>query len=321
MESVTRSSARGDQQEPSVLVYTDFDGTLLGRGASVLRTSAGEPTVASAQGLVDLYRAGARVIPVSGRNSQQLLEASRLLSFSDFICELGSEITYDLGSESDVVAFDFAPAEAREVGSVADYLRSRGVEEALLERFHGFLEPHTPWASSRKHTLLYRGLRKLPNGEDLAQAVVSFLETEGFDWLTFFDNGPVMRRGTLAHEGEVRAFHLLPRGVNKAVAVARHRARFPGVPAFALGNSAADLVMAIHVDAFYFFGDEKDLSAAADALLEASGTTGLDIRINDHEAVINGKRVLALCSRGPEGFAVASKLILAEIERGAHPSE
>ncbi|HZD74006.1 MAG TPA: hypothetical protein VE776_09020, partial [Actinomycetota bacterium] len=79
---------------PRVL-FSDVDGTLVGRGGSLLADLEGSPTLAAAEALVAAGRAGLEVVLVSGRTRAQLFEACRLLGLRDAIGELGTVLLRD----------------------------------------------------------------------------------------------------------------------------------------------------------------------------------------------------------------------------------
>src|SRR5207244_12176172 len=54
-------------------VYTDLDGTLLGRGASLFRDADGAFTLLAARALEACFRAGAQVVLKSGRRKAQVM--------------------------------------------------------------------------------------------------------------------------------------------------------------------------------------------------------------------------------------------------------
>ncbi|MBN1528088.1 MAG: hypothetical protein JW895_03450, partial [Thermoleophilaceae bacterium] len=58
-------------------VYTDLDGTLLGRGASLFHTADGDFTLLPARALEACHRAGAEVVIKSGRRRAQVMEDAR----------------------------------------------------------------------------------------------------------------------------------------------------------------------------------------------------------------------------------------------------
>src|SRR5215212_7486236 len=55
-------------------VYTDLDGTLLGRGASLFRDGEGDFTLLPARALEACHRAGVEVVIKSGRRKAQVME-------------------------------------------------------------------------------------------------------------------------------------------------------------------------------------------------------------------------------------------------------
>src|SRR3954468_8624086 len=76
-------------------VYTDLDGTLLGRGASLFRDGEGKFTLLGARALEACHRAGAEVVPVSGRRRVMLHEDARLLGLRSYVYELGGGMVVD----------------------------------------------------------------------------------------------------------------------------------------------------------------------------------------------------------------------------------
>jgi len=76
-------------------VYTDLDGTLLGRGASLFRTAEGEFTLLAARALEACHRAGVEVVIKSGRRRAQVMEDARLLGQTAYIFEVGAGLVID----------------------------------------------------------------------------------------------------------------------------------------------------------------------------------------------------------------------------------
>jgi phosphoglycolate phosphatase len=221
-------------------VYADLDGTLFGPGSSLFADGAGEVTIEAAEVVADLHRAGVPLIPVSGRTRVQVREAARILGARDFIAEMGGLLCLDGGGE--VIRFagendgSAAPAEA---------MARSGAPALLLESFPGRLEPHGPWAFERREvTVLFRGL------VDLAEAR-RVLEEAGHVELELRDNGEIEGRYPGLDAQEVHAYHLLPREVSKAAAVAVHARRRGLAPETCLvvGDSASDAEIASHVGA------------------------------------------------------------------------
>ncbi len=201
---------------PRVL-FSDVDGTLVGRGGSLLSDLEGSPSLAAAEALVAARRAGLEVVLVSGRTRAQLFEAGRLLGLRDAIGELGTVL-----------------------------LERSGALRTVLDRFAGRIEPHVPWHEGRQGTALLRGQ------VDPAE-VDACLGAEGLGWARLKDNGRL--RGAYPHlgDGETHAYHLLPAGVSKAATAAAYlagRGLGPG-DAAAVGDGPADVEIADAVGAMF----------------------------------------------------------------------
>ncbi|MCL2503003.1 MAG: HAD hydrolase family protein [Coriobacteriia bacterium] len=248
------------------ILYTDLDGTLLAPGGSVLADGLGAPSVSTAETITSLARTGLKAVPVSGRSRIQLAELTRLLGWSDFIAEAGAvivrrprpgapaEVAYNNGewpttmpaATGNPTAATPENAHRQSPASEAPYqaIARAGIADALMEAFPGRIEYHTPWdtgnGSSRESTHLLRGFLDL----EAARTVL-----DAFDPPTaLLDNGPVRNAGTLAcaEESVPTAYHLVPRGVSKAQAIALDlKARgLDRSQAAAIGDSATDLEMA-----------------------------------------------------------------------------
>src|SRR5919107_4009273 len=76
-------------------VYTDLDGTLLGRGASLFRDAEGAFTLLPARALEACHRAGAEVVIKSGRRKAQVMEDARLIGQTAYIYEVGCGVHID----------------------------------------------------------------------------------------------------------------------------------------------------------------------------------------------------------------------------------
>ena len=68
-------------------VYTDLDGTLLGRGASLFRDADGNFTLLPARALEACHRAGVEVVLKSGRRKASVMEDAKLLGLSSYAQE------------------------------------------------------------------------------------------------------------------------------------------------------------------------------------------------------------------------------------------
>jgi hydroxymethylpyrimidine pyrophosphatase-like HAD family hydrolase len=224
-----------------VLLFSDVDGTLVGRDGSLLADLDGRPTLAAADALVAAHRAGLEVVLVSGRTAVQLREAGRLLGTRDAIAELGTVLVR--GREVEL-QWGQAP---RDLGDCpAEALERSGALAAVLEGFAGRIEPHTPWHLGRRGTFLLRGQVDPATADDL-------LAGRGLGWARLLDNGRL--RGGYPHlgPGPTHAYHLLPAGVSKAGTAAAYLAGRGLHPtrAAAVGDSPADLQLAGVVGAMF----------------------------------------------------------------------
>ncbi len=221
------------------VLYTDVDGTLLGRGACLLADGEGAPNLDAANAIAALNGAGLPVVIVSGRNARQLREMTRLLGWPDFIAELGCVRSYDRGARVVYDTGDWPEGSLLPDETPYEAIERVGAVEMLQERFPGLIEYHDPWHVDRDVTHILRG--NVPIAE--AQAALDALPLP----VTIVDNGIVHPlHHTLVGVTEVHAIHLVPRGTSKQHAVSADlRARGLGAAdAMAIGDSAADVSMA-----------------------------------------------------------------------------
>lgn len=221
---------------PIRVVYTDLDGTLLGPEGSLLTGPDGSPSARAAEALVRAREAGVTVVPVSGRQRRQLEHDARLLGLSDCIAEAGTVVV-----RAGEATYEWGPVPRDLASNPHDAMVTSGAVDALLAHFAGRLRHYEPWHLDREGGHLFHGLVDV----DEANAV---LDEAGARWAWLVDNGD-----TGGWPGrQVRAYHLLPRGVGKATAVADDLAA-RGVPpeaAMAIGDSLEDLTMARSVGTF-----------------------------------------------------------------------
>jgi phosphoglycolate phosphatase len=223
-------------------VYTDLDGTLLGRGASLFHDGDGNFTLLPARALEACHRAGVEVVIKSGRRKAQVMEDARLLGQSSYIYEVGSGLVID--GEEELLTGELLPREGKTVHALVE---ESGAPALLLERYAGRLEPHAPWHLDRQVSHLFRGL--VDPGEANAM-----LAREGFGHLRLVDNGAISRSETgLSLAGRPHAYHLIPAQASKAAAVSRHmQARgYEREQCVAVGDSREDLEVAACVGRFY----------------------------------------------------------------------
>jgi hydroxymethylpyrimidine pyrophosphatase-like HAD family hydrolase len=225
-------------------LYVDLDGTLLGRGASLMHDGEGHVTLLGVRAVEACLRAGVEVVLMSGRRRAQVAEDARLLGQRAFIYEAGCVLELD-GEQlwmTELVAGE---------RSVYEQIEDSGAPALLLEHYAGRLEYHDPWHRGREISHLFRGLI------DAAEAD-ALLGEHGHGNLRLVDNGGV---SGLAREN-LRAYHLIPAGGSKAAAVARHmRARgLARADTFAAGDSREDLAVAGVVGSFWLVANalERD---------------------------------------------------------------
>ena len=235
------------------VLYTDLDGTLLGRGACLLQDGNGAPSLDAATAVFELNRAGLTCLVCSGRNAKQLMEVSRLLGWNDYIAELGCVRHYRQGPR-DVYDTGDWPAGALPAGETPyEAIIRIGALERLQERFPGLIEYHDPWHLDREATHVLRGNVRIAE----ARALLATLELP----VAIADNGIIHPpKHTLVGVDEVHAYHLTPAGTSKARAIAADLAErgLPPDRAIAVGDSAADVGMAESVGTMFVVGNGLD---------------------------------------------------------------
>ena len=243
-------------------VYTDLDGTLLGKGASLFRTAEGEFTLLAARALEACHRAGAEVVIKSGRRRAQVMEDARLMGQTSYIFEVGSGMVID--GELTFLTGELQPLEDRTIHA---QIEETGAPALLLERYAGRLEPHSPWHANREVSHLFRGLVDAGEANEL-------LDAEGHSGLRLVDNGEI--------EDGLHAFHLIPAVSSKAAAVSAHmRARgYAPEDCIGVGDSAEDLDVASVVGRFFLVANADVPAAPGVERTEAAMSEGF------YEAVV-----------------------------------
>jgi HAD superfamily hydrolase (TIGR01484 family) len=228
------------------ILYTDLDGTVFGPGGSLFAGAGGETTPRPAAALAALHRARVELVPVSGRTVRQVRETARLLGARDFIAELGGVTCYDLGREVVRPPFDRG-------GTPYQAMAESGAAGLLLEAFPGRIVPHAPWSfEAREASMLFRGQVDLPEARDM-------LSRSGYGWVDLQDNGIIARSFEDLDVPEVHAYHLVPRGVDKATAVRAdlRRRELGSDGAAAVGDSASDSALAPYVGAVFIVANGR----------------------------------------------------------------
>jgi hydroxymethylpyrimidine pyrophosphatase-like HAD family hydrolase len=249
-------------------LYVDLDGTLLGRGASLLHDGDGQISLDGVRAIQACLRADVEIVLMSGRRRIQVAEDARLLGQSAYIFEAGACVVLGAGllppasaeaggmagGEEHWLTGEMLPGEL----TIAEQIERGGAPALLLERYEGRLEYHEPWHVNREVSHLFRGLVDAPE-------VDALLAEQGHGHLRLVDNGVVNRRSeALADLPHVRGYHLVPAGASKAGAVAFHRQvrGYAREETFAVGDSREDLACAEHVGSFWLVANavERDPS-------------------------------------------------------------
>jgi phosphoglycolate phosphatase len=222
-------------------VYTDLDGTMLGKGASLLRDAEGDFSTLAIRALEACHRAGVEVVIKSGRRKAQVYEDARLIAQPAYIYEMGCGLVD--GSEEVFLTGDLQP---REDASVHEQIEQSGAPRLLLESFPGRIEQHAPWHTDRLFSHLFRG------NVDLGEVDALFAQ-HGHQGLRLVDNGITERRSETLTPAVLHTYHLIPRAAGKASAVAAHMRRRDLRPeeTIAIGDSRGDLEVAPVVGRFY----------------------------------------------------------------------
>jgi hypothetical protein len=233
-------------------LYVDLDGTLLGRGASLLHDGEGNVSIEGVRAVQACLRADVEVVLMSGRRCAQVFEDARLLGQRSFIYEAGACVVLD--GEEHWLTGELLPGEL----TIAEQIELTGAPALLLEHYRGRLEYHEPWHVNREVSHLFRGLIDASEADSL-------LAEHGHGNLRLVDNGAVSRRSpALAELPQVRGYHLVPAGASKVGAVAFHRraSGYERGDTFAVGDSREDLACAEQVDRFWLVSNalERDPS-------------------------------------------------------------
>ncbi|MBK8293992.1 MAG: HAD family phosphatase [Solirubrobacterales bacterium] len=258
-------------------VYTDLDGTLLGHGASLFTDHEGNFSMMQARALEACSRAGVEVVIMSGRRRVQVHEDARIIGQTSFIFEAGSAFEIDRDLTMMTGDFELDPGL-----NVVEQMSGRGVPEMLFDAYPGKLEFHEPWHEGREMSHLFRG-------EVDTKDANSLLEEAGHSDLRLLDNGAIHRR--MDGIETAHCYHLVPRGVSKARAVAAHaKARgYEKEETIAVGDSVEDLEVAPSVGKFFVVanGPERDPGVKS-AMADFDNVTVTEGRSGDgfYEAVV-----------------------------------
>jgi hypothetical protein len=232
--------------------YLDLDGTLVGRGGSLLHDGQGAFTMLGTRALEACARADVEVVPYSGRRQSTLLHTARLLGVASYIFEAGTGLVLD--GEVEWLAGGLEP---RGDETIHDRIEASGAPALLLEHYAGRLQRYEPWRlGPREISMLFLG-----EGVSAAEAD-ALLGEHGFGWLRLVENG--VMHGVA---GGGLAYQLIPRASSKSRGVARHMQARGYLPeeCIAVGDSREDLGAAASVGTFWLVANATPQVRAAAA--------------------------------------------------------
>ena len=134
-------------------LYADLDGTLLGRGASLMHDGDGVPTMLGVRAIEACVRAGVEIVLMSGRRRAQVSEPARLLGQT--LLRVRDRRGPRHRRRVEWLADGMLPDE--DGTTIHDQVAAAGAPALLLERFAGLLEEHDPWNTGREVTHVLRG--------------------------------------------------------------------------------------------------------------------------------------------------------------------
>jgi hydroxymethylpyrimidine pyrophosphatase-like HAD family hydrolase len=231
---------------PLRCVYTDLDGTLLGKDGSLFHDADGKFTLLGARGLEACARADVEVVIKSGRRKETVAANARLLGQTSYIYEVGAGMVID--GEETLLTGDVVPTDGK---TIYDLIEESGAPRLLFEHYDGRLEYHEPWHLNRDISHLMRGTIDVREANEL-------LEQNGLGHLRLVDNGAVAPRPYF--DARPHAFHLLPAEASKPRAVAAHMQARGYAPeeCIAVGDSREDAEVAAVVARFFLVANAED---------------------------------------------------------------
>ena len=246
------------------VLYVDIDGTLVGPGGSLFLDGDGQFQIETAAAIGRAREAGIEIALLSGRSRPSMVELARIIDAPTWIGELGALRCYDHG-RSPVHDYGEYPGD----GAPIDELRAAA--EKLWTQHPRQLEEHGPWNAYREASFMVRG-------EVDETDVRAWLDANGYDWVDFLDNGVIPRPFPGLDVETVRVYHLVPRGVSKALAIVadqQHRDIAPDECAV-IGDAHSDLECASVVARAFITANavvkDPTLPAAIDAVANAEVT-------------------------------------------------
>jgi hydroxymethylpyrimidine pyrophosphatase-like HAD family hydrolase len=262
------------KNEVQAIIFLDADGTLLGKGGSLIHDEKGVLSNHCLRLFKLFQEFKVKPVLVSSRSRSQLFELSRLLGGLDFIAEMGYVIGFESGNNLKI-PFKLKKHENPK------WLYQKGSLDKLFRDFEGYLELHSPWWKNLKVSLLLRGCVYWRKESLLLQQLNESLSNEGLKTLRAVDNGSTYQRAGLECS-EVRIYHILNVKVSKLEGVKYYFKKIwphdskPSI--LAAGDAASDLELASISDHFFFMGTESDFSLASKLLTAQNFARKLDTK-------------------------------------------
>ncbi len=246
---------------PPQIIYTDLDGTLLGRGGSIFHTAAGDFTMVGADALRRCRTRGAQVCFCSGRSEKLLREDARILGINRYIAEAGCVLVRDNGSS---VINNCEPFGHRDGITVFEEIGATGAPELLLDHFGKALAYHEPWYREHSYSHLLRGQIDIGGANEL-------LVERGLGEFKLVDNGVIEDRGYNMPVENLHAYHIIPRrsGKGSAIELDLKLSGLAREDAIACGDSAQDLEMAGAVRSLYLMANAAENHSGLPEMLKA----------------------------------------------------
>jgi hydroxymethylpyrimidine pyrophosphatase-like HAD family hydrolase len=237
---------------PLRCVYCDLDGTLVGRGGSLLHDGEGAVSLLAARAAEACLRAGVELVLTSGRRRETVHQPARLIGQGAYVYESGAVVVLD--GEEHWLTGSFTPRDGRSTYALVE---ETGAPALLLAHFAGRLEYHDPWHVGRSVSHLFRGAVDALEADAL-------LNEHGHRELRLVDNGGIGEELRMPGVERPRAYQLVPREVSKLAGVAFHR-RARGYAAeecIAVGDSREDLGMAAAVETMWVVANALERDSA-----------------------------------------------------------
>ena len=265
---------------PLRAVYTDLDGTLLGKFGGLFADADGNFSINQARALQACDRAGVEVVIMSGRREDTVRSDARLMGQRSYIYEAGCAMVID--GERTYLTGEWTPDEN---GTPVEKIEAAGIPALLFEPLRR--PPRVALALAHRPPALTADARQgRRRGGECARPRPR-------------PRGPAVprQRGDRQADGRrstgrTHAYHLVPGGASKGRAVAAHmRARgYAPDECIAIGDSIEDLECAGSVGRFFVVanGPERDEALRA-ALPRYPNATVTEAAMGDgfYEAVVS----------------------------------